>query len=250
MNVMAFNKTVKLGSLAIAAAVMCSAPAFAQTSTNLTGGSTQQQPTSFLNTDTAFVLQPGLQYVSAGNDAGRRGIGFNYGLPGGQLNVDLNNFAIAPAFGAGVGLGYKMPLSRGVALSVGGDVGGIGGNVGLGARVGLPMTWSLGGAWLSFSPALRLPALNGPAGVTSGMDVTGTVGVQAPIAKGWSVLAEVVPTYTVAGGAVTVNGSAGLRLSPSATTAVDFRLGAVPVVGVNGPTQIGLLSVTGHVGFF
>jgi len=241
MDVMAFHTIAKLGSVAAVAAVLCAAPAMAQTSTNLSGG-TQQQPTSFLGTDTAYVLQPGLQYVTGGVGS----LGFNYGMAGGELNVDLTGVNITPTFGANLGLGYKMPLTRGVAFSVGGDVNGIGGTLGLAARVGLPMTWELGGAWLSFSPALNVPSLTtGTAGTT----LSGNVGVQAPFAKGWSALVEVVPTYAFTGGALTVAANGGLRLSPSATTAVDFRLGSIPL-SPGGGAAIGLASVTGHVGFF
>ena len=119
------------GWRALAAAVCLAAPipALAQVVIGGSGGNSSanaaQQPTGYLNIETASVLRDGLAYISAGSPVGnilggstvnyRRGMG-----RGGELAVGVGlNVGLNPGgFGGGVGAGWKQSLMSGGAMSM------------------------------------------------------------------------------------------------------------------------------------
>jgi hypothetical protein len=69
----------------------------------------------------------------------------------------------------------------------------------------------------------------------------------SPIASNWQFLGEVSPTYAIGGG-LTLPIGVGARFSPTATSHVDFTLGTLNVTP-GFTAGLGLVGVTGHVGF-
>lgn len=220
-----------------------------------TGGWTQQQPTAFLNTDEAMVLNDGLAYISAGGFVGSAlpGSTINYtrGLGNGQefgIDLGLTYMSAANAFTANVGGEYKLQLARSasnaIAVDAGLDIGNIGqGAVGLRFLLGLPITFGAGLGDLTVQPRVLFPTLT--AG-TAGGSAQVAVGYITPIATNWQLLLDAVPQYGFGGG-FTLPVGVGFRFSPTATSHVDLGIGQLQ----SSPFQVGvgLLNVIGHVGF-
>lgn len=236
---------------------LLAAPAFAQSRGVVVltpgGGSsatgTQQQPTSFLSTETARVLPNGLGYFSTGATFGGGTVNYQRGMGGGgELDVMAGlNLAVggATTFGAGVGAGWKQSFSDMLAVNGGVFVGGIGATTTISAMVGVPLTFGMGMGGLHVHPRVTFPSLT--AG-TAGATVGAAVGYQAPVAERLSLLAEVVPQMGLTGGPISLPIGLGVRFSPTATSAVDFSLANVAVTPGFGAT-LGLLGVNAHVGF-
>jgi hypothetical protein len=121
---------------------------------------------------------------------------------------------------------------------------GIGGAFGVGAQVGLPLTFDAGLGHLTVHPRVNFPALN--AG-TAGANVQAAIGLMTPIANQVQLLAEVTPSYTFAGGFGVPIGI-GARFSPTATSHLDFTVGNVSNFSPF-TAAVGLVGVTGHIGF-
>lgn len=255
---------------ASAAVMLTAAPAFAATE-NPVGGQaggmwTQEAPTQYLGTEMGAVLAPRVQYISASGG----GLNFRMGLGSGtevmaMASLGLNAGA-ASSFGANLGAGYKQQLTRAgnmaLAFRLAGMLNNLGGvapgamalpaaaapGVGIGVQAGLPMTFDIGASLLSFYPVLTLPALTNGAGPTTGATVGVPIGFQAPLANFWSLLGEVAPTFALGANTFTYPITIGARLSPAATSHVDFTLASVPSFSPFG-VSAGILGVTGHVGF-
>lgn len=250
---------------ALACVLLTASPALAQNRMTVNPaanqGWTQEAPTSYLNTEMAQVIPGGLQYVSAGAGAGAFPLLYSRGLGNGcQLDFGLGatfgTGATTPAtgaFAANLGAFVKQQLLRGngMAISVlgGGTVSGLGGTPGLGVQGGIPMTWDIGRAYFTVYPNISLPGLTSGAGFAGDAEVT--LGLQTPLANYWSLLLDISPNITFggAGSAFSLPASVGARLSPNATSHVDFTLGTVGITPAFGLTA-GLVGVTGHVGFF
>lgn len=251
-----------LGLTTLLTMTLLAAPALAQSRPGVVvltpgartaGASTQQQPTSFLTTETATVLPDGLAYISTGATFGGGLLNYQRGMGGGgELDVvaGLNlTTGAATTFGAGVGAGWKQMFSSVGAMGVAANgnvfVGGIGATPTIAAQLGLPLTFGAGMGMLTVHPRLTFPSLTaGTAGATVGAGV----GLQTPLATHFSLIAEVSPNFGLGGGGFTLPVGAGVRFSPTATSHVDLtlgQLGALPTFTAN----LGLVGVTAHVGF-
>lgn len=270
----------KITMAATAAAVLTAAPAFAATE-NPVGGQmggmwTQEAPTQYLNTEMGAVLAPRVQYISANGG----GLNFRMGLGSGTEVMAMAQLGLAAggasSFGANLGAGYKQQLTRagnmamafrlsGMLSNLGGPVPGTagataaamaaamgapvgGGGVGVGVGVGLPITFDIGTSLLSIYPNANFPALTAGTGVTTGATIGVPIGIQAPLANFWSLIADVAPTMTLGTNALTFPVTVGARLSPAATSHVDFTIAQIPSFSPFG-LSAGILGVTGHVGF-
>jgi len=266
-------------STAAAAVMLTAAPAFA--AENPVGGQmggmwTQEAPTGYLNTEMGAVLAPRVQYISASGG----GLNYRLGLGSGTEVMAMAAVGLtaggASSFGANLGAGYKQQLTRagnmamafrlaGMLNNLGGAVPGTPGaaaaaamaaagvgaaapGVGIGVQVGLPITFDIGASLLSVYPVATFPALTSGAGATTGATIGVPIGIQAPLANFWSLLGDVSPTMALGANTLTFPISVGARLSPSATSHVDFTLAQVPSFS---PFMLGagVLGVTGHVGF-
>jgi hypothetical protein len=252
-----------LSLTAALAIVTIATPALAQNrGTVIVGGSgnraasAAQQPTGYLTTETASTLTDGLAYISAGGVTGamlpgatvnyRRGMG-----RGGELAFGAAlNIGLAPSgFLGGVGAGWKQNLvntgNMGVAFNAGVALTGLGGPNALGLTAGLPLTF---GGGLSVHPRLSLPTVTGGASATAGGTVGAGIGFQTPIAPMWQFLGEVSPAFGLDGSGFRLPLAVGTRFSPTATSHVDVSLGALNVTPAFAG-NIGLVNVTGHIGF-
>lgn len=249
----------RLAALAIVAAPLFAAPALAapQRATLPPGSSAsavQQQPTFFLGVDTAQVLPDGLSYISAGGALGAAGLNYTRGMgSGAELAVGANMaLNIGGAFGGGLLAAWKQQLARTGSLSIAvrpNVTVGIGGAAStFGAGVGLPFTFDAGAGQLTAEPRVTFPNLANAAGATTGASGDVALGYQMPVAQRWSVLAVVDPTFSFGGGAVTIPAGVGARFSPTATSHVDFQLLQITNMSPFGGS-VGLVGVTGHVGF-
>lgn len=226
----------RITTLALTAAVLTATPAFAD-------GMTQDAPTSFLGQNTAAVLSKGVSYFSAGGPAG---INYATALAGGEFGLGVNGNATLAGLGGGIGLnaGYKYPLTRmgsmAAAVALNGAVSGLGGTFALGAgSIAVPLTMDLGTAMVSLAPTANMASLGNPGAVT----FSGVLGAQVPVADKLSALGTV--GYALQGGLTPV--TLGLRLSPTATSHVDFNIGSV-VASPAGVT-VGTVGVVGHIGW-
>jgi hypothetical protein len=243
-------------ALAAVMAVGMAGPAMAKQSVSIPPGSSsnwvQQQPTSFLNTDVAQVLPDDLAYISAGGNlvAPRANLLYARGMGnGGELGLGVNaQFPFGGSFNGDFAAAWKQQIMRGANLAVAVRPAlqlGFTGPVTLGAGVGLPFTLDAGNGHLTLEPRVQFASLAN-AGATGTGDVC--VGYQTPLTDHWSLLAQVDPTFSFAGGAFSLPLGAGARFSPTATSHVDFQvlnMNVTPAVTGN----VGLVGVLGHVGF-
>jgi hypothetical protein len=243
-------------SVALAAALVggVASPALAKQSVTIPPGRStgwvQQQPTRILDTDVAQVLPDDLAYVGAGG--GTLGYALNYfrGMGnGGELGVGLTaGFPIGGAFAGGLMGAWKQQLSRGENLAIAVRPAlalNFAPATSLGAGVGLPFTLDAGNGHLTLEPRVQFGDIAN-AGTTGSGDLS--IGYQNPLTDRWSLLAEVDPTFSFAGGAFRLPLAAGARFSPSATSHVDFQVLQMTVTpGVAG--TVGVVGVTGFVGF-
>jgi hypothetical protein len=259
------------------AATLTAAPAMAESQmVILTPGSsqnwTQRQPTHFMTTEQSQVLPDGLCDISVGAAGGAMvpgatrpagglgavaGSAFNYrrGMGGGgelDFSLGLNaNAGGGQGFFGSLGGGWKHQLSLGQNLAVAINGGlfltgfGSGGAIMPGAVLGLPLTFDAGLGHLTIQPRIADPDVtNGTADTNLGA----AVGFQTPIASNWQLLAEVVPSTNLGGGGFLLPFGVGTRFSPNATSHVDIGVGQFNVSpGFGG--SLGLLNVTGHIGF-
>lgn len=244
-----FNK-LSIGAF-VAATVLTAAPALA--AVNPTGGQaggmwTQEAPTRYLNTEMGAVLAPRVQYLRTNGS----GIDFNMGLGGGsEVGVGLSAvFNTTTNLNAGLNGMYKYQLTRAgnmaLALKVGAGITNVGGGTpGFGISAGLPMTFDVGTTLLSLHPMVSLPNL---ASGTTGASVGVPIGIQAPLANFWSLIADVSPTFGIGSNTFTYPIQIGARLSPTAMSHVDFTVAQIPSFSPFTAT-VGTAMVTGHVGF-
>lgn len=264
-------------ALAALSLTLAAAPAMAEPQVVvLTPGSsqnwTQQQPTYFLTTDAAQVLNDGLAYLSIGTVGGAANLGgavpfggaspvasstFGYrrGMGNrGELAFSLGLLANAGGprgFQGDVGLGWKQQLSLGsnLAIAVNGALSlagfGSGGAIAPGLLVGFPLTFDAGLGHLTVQPRLQDPNVTDG---TANTALEAAIGFQTPIASNWQLQAEVAPGMRLGGGGLSLPFGFGVRFSPTATSHVDLGIGQFNVTpGVSG--SFGLVSATGHIGF-